>query len=57
MSWTAHADAFHALQEMPLNMFMPNLHCAYCRLYAQEEQRGTVAKDLELFIERDVQRV
>ena len=38
-------------------MFMPNLHCACCRLYAQEEQRGAVAKDLELFIERDVQRV
>jgi len=47
----------HALQEMPLNMLTPNLHCACCRLYAQEEQRGAVAKDLELFIERDVQRV
>lgn len=52
-----HADAVSALQEMPLNMFTPNLHCACCRLHVQEEQRGAVAKDLELFIERDVQRV
>ena len=50
-------DFFSALQKMPLNMFTPNLHRACCRLYAQEEQRGAVAKDLELFIERDVQRV
>ena len=47
----------HAPQEMPLNMLTPNLHCACCRLFPQKEQRGAVAKDLELFIERDVQLV
>ena len=51
------SSPLHALQNMPLSMLTPYLHCACCRLYVQEEQRGAVAKDLELFIERDVQRV
>ena len=45
------------LQELPLALRTFNLHMAVCRLYDQESARGPAARDLELWVERVIQRV
>lgn len=45
------------LQHLPKSLLTYNLHILVCRLSKQEEAKGCVAKDGELWVERGVQRI
>lgn len=59
MSWRAHKDliayARRVEHEFGQDMCKPNLHRMICFGHRQEEMRGPLAKDSELWIERMVQ--
>ena len=44
-------------QEMPAELLTYNLHILVCRLHKQEEACGAVAKDLEFWVERNIQEL
>lgn len=50
-------DALVAAGRLPIQLMTYNLHILVCRLYEQETARGHTANDLEMWVERLIQRL